>query len=115
MLQHLGKFFGLPAAGSVNAADVDRLLMLLHILMVVLFIGWAAFFLYTLWRFRQKRHPKADYTGVKTHASTYVEVAVAMAEMVLLFALAVPFWALGGGQVSRPERVHRDARHRPAV
>jgi len=93
MLHYLGRFFGLPIVGSEHAANVDKLLMLLHLLMLVLFIGWGAYFIYTLWRFRQRRHPRADYIGAKTHASTYVEVSVALAEMVLLFALAVPFWA----------------------
>ena len=93
MLHYLGRFFGLPAVGSVHAANVDQLLMLLHLLMLLLFVGWAGYFVYVLWRFRQSRQPRADYAGVKSHASTYIEVSVVLAEMVLLFALAVPFWA----------------------
>src|SRR5688572_3011610 len=87
------KYFGLPVLASKHGADVDRLIVYIHILMALLFVGWAFYFVYTLWRFRASRASNADYVGARTHASTYVEVAVAVAEMVLLFALAVPFWA----------------------
>ena len=87
------KYFGLPVLASKHGADVDRLVIYIHILMALLFVGWAGYFVYTLWRFRASRANNADYVGARTHASTYVEVAVAVAEMVLLFALAVPFWA----------------------
>ena len=87
------KYFGLPVLASKHGADVDRLVVYLHVLMALLFIGWGFYFVYTLWRFRASRANRADYVGARTHASTYVEVAVAVAEMVLLFALAVPFWA----------------------
>jgi cytochrome c oxidase subunit II len=87
------KYFGLPVLASKHGADVDRLVIYIHILMALLFVGWAVYFVYTLWRFRASRANNADYVGARTHASTYVEVAVAVAEMVLLFALAVPFWA----------------------
>ena len=87
------KYFGLPVLASKHGADVDRLVMYLHVLMALLFVGWAGYFIYTLWRFRASRVKRADYVGARTHASTYVEVAVAVAEMVLLFALAVPYWS----------------------
>ncbi len=87
------KYFGLPVLASKHGADVDKLVLYLHVLMALLFVGWAGFFIYTLWRFRAARVKRADYVGARTHASTYVEVAVAVAEMVLLFALAVPYWS----------------------
>jgi cytochrome c oxidase subunit 2 len=61
--------------------------------MIVLFVGWGAYFLYTLWRFRKGRNPKADYVGVTGHASSYMELAVAAVEVVLLVGFAVPLWA----------------------
>jgi cytochrome c oxidase subunit 2 len=61
--------------------------------MLVLLIGWGAFFLYTLVRFRASKHPKADYTGVKSHFSTYSEVGVAVFEGFLLVGLAIPVWS----------------------
>ena len=35
----------------------------------------------------------ADYTGVKSNASNYLEIAVAVVEAVLLFGFAIPLWA----------------------
>ena len=67
--------------------------ILVHWVMLVLFVGWGAFFIYTLIRFRQSAHPKADYTGVKSHFSQYIEVGVAVVEGVLLAGFAIPAWA----------------------
>ena len=61
--------------------------------MLVLFVGWGSFFTYTLIRFRQSANPKADYHGVKSHVSSYLEVAVAVVETVILIAFALPAWA----------------------
>jgi cytochrome c oxidase subunit 2 len=61
--------------------------------MLVLFVGWGAFFIYSLFRFRKKANPQADYIGVKSHASSYIEVAVALFEGVLLVGFAIPVWA----------------------
>jgi cytochrome c oxidase subunit 2 len=61
--------------------------------MVVLFVGWILFFFYTLLRFRKGRNPVANYTGVKTHASSYLEATVAVVEILLLVGLSIPFWA----------------------
>jgi cytochrome c oxidase subunit 2 len=61
--------------------------------MAVLFVGWGAFFAYVLVRFRRKRNPVADPRGVRSHASTWVEGAVAVAEAALLVGLSMPLWA----------------------
>ena len=44
-------------------------------------------------RFRKKRNPVADHAGVTSHTSTWLEVAVAVAEAVLLVGLSMPLWA----------------------
>ncbi|HEX4822968.1 MAG TPA: hypothetical protein VFV19_01510 [Candidatus Polarisedimenticolaceae bacterium] len=84
---------GLPVAASAHAAEVDSTMVIVHVLMAVLFVGWIAFFAYVLYRFRAKKHPVADYAGVKSHTSTYLEVAVAIAEAVLLIGFSIPLWA----------------------
>jgi cytochrome c oxidase subunit 2 len=61
--------------------------------MIALFIGWIIYFFYALYRFRSSRNPKADYVGVRNHASSYIELAVAGVEAVLLVFIAVPLWA----------------------
>ena len=85
----------LPPVVSEHGAALDNLLLYVHILMFALFIGWSAFFIYTIFRFSQKRNPKADYHGVKSHLTNYLEVAVAVIEAVLLVGFALPLWARG--------------------
>jgi cytochrome c oxidase subunit 2 len=83
----------LPQVASQHGAELDRTLDLVHVLMLVLFVGWSAFFAYVLVRFRRKRNPSADYGGVTGHASSWVEGAVALAEAVLLIGFSIPLWA----------------------
>src|SRR5688500_6546311 len=87
------QLLGLPADAATHAVQVDSLILYVHYLMGVLFIGWLAYFLYALFRFRATKHPKASYTGVQSHASSYIEFAVAAIEGVLLLGLAIPLWA----------------------
>jgi cytochrome c oxidase subunit II len=89
----LAKMMGMPPLASSNGQDVDDLIVYVHWLMIALFVGWIVYFFYAVNRFRASRNPKADYVGVKNHASTYVELAVAGVEAVLLIFIAVPLWA----------------------
>jgi cytochrome c oxidase subunit II len=84
---------GLPVAASAHAGEVDQTMILVHILMAVLFVGWIAFFLYALYRFRKSKNPVADYKGVTGRTSTYLEIAVAVVEAVLLVGFSIPLWA----------------------
>ena len=88
------ELLGLPPQASAHAAQIDGMIVILHWVMLVLFVGWGAFFIYTLIRFRASAHPKADYEGVKSHTSTYLEVAVAVFEAVILLGFAIPAWAV---------------------
>jgi len=83
----------LPQLASQHGAALDRTNDLVHWLMLVLFIGWGSFFAYVLWRFRAKRHPVADAHGVRSHASTWLEGAVAVVEAILLIGFSIPLWA----------------------
>src|SRR5881396_2711569 len=87
------KLLGLPVLASEHGKDVDNLIIYVHWLMIVLFIGWLAYFGYALFRFHRSRNPKADYVGVKGHASNYIEGAVAVIEGFLLICVAFPLWA----------------------
>jgi cytochrome c oxidase subunit 2 len=89
----MSKILGLPVLASEHGQQVDNLIIYVHWLMIVLFVGWLAYFAYTLFRFHRSRNPKADYFGVRNHASNYIEGAVALVEGILLVAVAVPFWA----------------------
>jgi cytochrome c oxidase subunit 2 len=96
------KLLGLPVLASEHGKNVDNLIIYVHWLMIVLFVGWLAYFAYALFRFHRSRNPKADYVGVKSHASTYIEGAVAIVEGVLLVLVAVPLWAKAVGEGNFP-------------
>jgi cytochrome c oxidase subunit II len=68
--------------------------VLVHWLMLVLFVGWGAFFIFVLFRFRRGAHPRADYAGAKGKFAKSTEIAVAVIEVVLLVGYAIPAWAL---------------------
>ena len=88
------ELLGLPPQASAHAAQIDGMIVILHWLMLVLGVGWSIFFVYTLIRFRASAHAKADYEGVKSHTSSYLEVAVAVVETVILLGFAIPAWAV---------------------
>jgi cytochrome c oxidase subunit 2 len=92
----------MPVLASENGRDVDRLIIWIHYLMIALFIGWFAYFIYALWRFRAKRQPKADHLGVRNHASNYVELVVAGVEFGLLI-FAVQLWARSSNVTQIPD------------
>ena len=87
------EWLGLPPLAATHGAEIDSLIGWTHIFMAILFIGWIAFFIYVLFRFRRSRNPVASYPGVKSHVSSYLEGAVLVIEMVLLFAFSIPLWA----------------------
>ena len=87
------EWLGLPPLATAHGGQIDNLLGWIHIFMLVLFVGWGGFFLYILVRFRQSRNPVADYKGVTSHRSTYLEIGVAVVEAVLLIGFAIPLWA----------------------
>ncbi len=87
------RLFYIPEVASAHGPQLDHVNDLVHWLMLGLFIGWILFFFFVLFRFRASRNPKASYTGVKSHTSTYMEGIVAVAEAVLLIGFSIPLWA----------------------
>jgi len=85
--------WGLPLDASEHGHAIDGLLVWIHWVMLALFVGWGLFFTYSLVRFRQKKNPTADYAGVKSHASSYLEVLLAVLEILLLVFISMPIWA----------------------
>jgi len=83
----------MPLQASTHAAEIDQMTILVHWLMLVLFVGWGAFFLFVLVRFRKGANPQASYTGAKGKISKGLEVAVAVVEVILLVFYAIPAWA----------------------
>jgi cytochrome c oxidase subunit II len=93
MEQLFRKILGLPVLASQHGENVDKLIIYVHYLMAVLFVGWILYFIYVLFRFRKSANPKADYVGIRGHISNYIEGAVATVEIILLVGFAVPLWA----------------------
>jgi cytochrome c oxidase subunit 2 len=87
------EWLGLPPIAATHGEQIDSLIGWTHVFMLILFVGWTGFFLYCLVRFRRSRNPVANYTGVKSHTSSYLEVAVAVVEAVLLVGFSIPIWA----------------------
>src|SRR6476620_4828907 len=88
------KWLSMPIQASTHAAQIDQMTVLVHWLMLVLFVGWGAFFLFVLFRFRRGAHPRADYAGAKGKFAKSTEIAVAVIEVVLLVGYAIPAWAI---------------------
>ena len=87
------KFLRLPVMASAHGHEIDFMIYVIHILMLVLFIGWGAFFVYVLLRFNRRANPKAHYHGIQSHASSAIEIGLAVIEAVLLIGFSIPFWA----------------------
>jgi cytochrome c oxidase subunit II len=87
------EWMGMPALAATHGAQIDNLVGWIHIFMLILFVGWGGFFLYAIARFRKSRNPVADYKGVTSKNSTYMEIGIAVVEAILLVGFAIPLWA----------------------
>ena len=84
------RFMPLPA--SAHAGQLDLIMTLVHVVVGVLFIGWLAFLTWVLLRYRRSRQPQADIEGLRSRTPGRLEVAVVVAEVVLLAGFALPAW-----------------------
>ncbi len=91
MQQFLARW--MPIDASAHGAELDYMNALVHWVMAALFVGWAVYFVYVLFRFRAGRSPKAVYEGTKSHFSVWVEGGVVVVEAILLIGFAIPAWA----------------------
>ncbi len=82
----------LPQRAATGAKPIDDLMVYVHYLMLVLFVGWSIYFLYVLWRFNARRNAVADHEGSTSKIPKYTEIAVVLAEAVLLIGVAIPIW-----------------------
>lgn len=85
--------YGLPPNISAHGAGIDHLIGILHIFMLVLFVGWGIFFLYCLIRFRGRPGHKASYQSSTSKLPKYAELAVVGFEVFLLTGLSFPIWS----------------------
>jgi cytochrome c oxidase subunit 2 len=90
----ISPFLGLPEVASAHGAELDYMLGLVHWLMILLFVIWTPYFIFVLIRFRANKNPRANYTGAKGGLAKIQEGGVIVAELVLLFAFAIPAWGV---------------------
>src|SRR3954463_6833596 len=88
----LNELMGIVPNASEHGPTIDHFLEFCHWFMLVLFVGWSAFFLFAIFRFHHSRHPRANYHGVKSKASAHLEFLVVVIEAVLLLGFAIPLW-----------------------
>ncbi len=85
--------FGLPMDISVHGHQIDGLINILHVFMILLFVGWGVFFVICLTKFRASTGCTADYQPIKAKPSKYLEIGVVIFELIVLFGLSQPVWA----------------------
>ena len=84
---------GLPIQASEHAGEVDHVMALEHGLILALFVFWASYFIYTLFRFRRGANPTASYVGMRSYWAVYLVFLVAITEAALLVGYEIPAWS----------------------
>jgi cytochrome c oxidase subunit 2 len=82
----------LPPDVSTHGAKIDQLIATVHWFMLLLFVGWGIFFIYTLIKYRARPGHTAIYAPIAASATKYIEGAVVVVEVFLLFGLSTPVW-----------------------
>ena len=100
-----GYAWWLPPDASEHGESIDSLIVIVHWFMALLFVGWGAFFLYCLFRFRQRAGHQPTAKLPKAKASKISEILVIVVEAVLLLGFSIPIWGRvrGSGHVPKPE------------
>ena len=84
----LGEYLGFPVNASEHGLIIDHMNGRIHWLMLILFIGWGIFIIIALTKFKSSSNPKANYNGVTSHFSKYIEYGVIAFEAFLLIGLS---------------------------
>ena len=90
---NLSEHLGLPINSASHGLMIDNMIGWVHWVMLVLFVGWCIYLIITIIKFSAKLNPKADYNGVQSHYSQYVEYGVIIVEAFLLIGLSIPLYA----------------------
>ncbi len=83
---------GLPPNGAEHGAQIDSLMLMVHLLMAVVFVGWGIFLVAAIVRGRRASgNPPA--TARLGRFALLSEISIAVVEITLLVGIALPFWA----------------------
>jgi cytochrome c oxidase subunit 2 len=83
----------LPPSFSTHGPSIDRLIVLIHLFMALLFVGWGIYLAYCLVRFRAREGHAADPKVSPFRFPIYLEATVVLVEVALLVFLSSPIWA----------------------
>jgi len=83
----------LPPDISTQGPAIDHLLLVLHLFMGTIFLGWGGYFLYCLFRFRAKSQGPVERSVKPFSLPKYLELVIFGFELFLLVFLAGPLWA----------------------
>jgi len=90
----LGNYeFWLPTDASSHGGEIDRLIVLVHWFMLIVFVGWGIFFLLCLFKFRSRSGHQASTKVSKFKAAKVSEIAVVIIEVIFLLGFSIPIWA----------------------
>ena len=90
---NLSQYLGLPINSASHGLMIDNMIGWVHWLMLLLFVGWGIYLIIAIFKFSEKANPKADYHGVQSHYSQYVEYGVIIIEAFLLIGLSIPLYS----------------------
>ncbi len=88
----INEALGIPPVASEHGHMIDQMMEFLNWFIILLLVGWTLFFFFCLFRFNRKTNPKASYIGVRSHASSHLEIGVVLVEAILLLGFAFPLW-----------------------
>ena len=110
------KWLGMPIQASTHAAEIDQMTVLVHWLMLVLFVGWGAFFVFVLFRFRTRRQSRRRATPARKASSRRAPKSPSRSSRSCCWSFyAIPAWATRVDGVSVGERSGGRPRRRRAV
>ncbi len=82
----------LPQDISTHGAQIDHLINVLHVFMILLFVGWGIFLIYCLVKFRARPGHQAQIDTKHFKLPFYIEVGVLLFEIFLLVGMSSPAW-----------------------
>jgi cytochrome c oxidase subunit II len=82
----------LPIAGSQQAAELDSVLLGVHLHMALQAVAWGVFFVYVLIRFRSGRQPEPLARGLSPIVAIVAIGLVIAGDALLLAGAALPAW-----------------------
>ncbi len=85
--------WGLPPDWSTKGHEIDRLVGIVHWLVLALALFWLGFFLVALWRFRAGRASAVGRRPSQARWPLWVALALFVAEAGLLLFIEMPLWA----------------------